>query len=294
MPVTYDSAFDARLDTQAYAIDTIQDFQDLFSNAGWVRTGDTGQLNAADAVAITTTYTSAGYQVWRTNDGLTPIYLKIAFATGFSSTRLSLTITVSYGTDGAGNITDTIASISLANTSNANAGTGTFYGSGDPGRIVFFCGDSLTSNSTCSKLFSLERIYDVDGTKLESGVLIAAHARGGTGTADRSPVLVAFKAFTLDVPQPASSSVMGAYCPSGSSWAKDGGDVGVCPVHFFAGRLIPSKNLLCYMNSDFSPGASVPVANYYGEATNWMPLGSSVFNTIAPGNASSSMMLRWD
>lgn len=74
---------------------------------GLTQTADSGQINWL-TVSRPGTNTAAGYEIWRFNDALqatAPIYIKVEYGTGGSTTRPQIWITVGTGTNGAGTIT---------------------------------------------------------------------------------------------------------------------------------------------------------------------------------------------
>lgn len=74
------------------------------------QTDDTGQLDPATITVPAGTSTMAGYVIFKFDDGLAPIYLKLYFGKGSTSSTPFMGIVVSSGTDGAGNSTGTMFS----------------------------------------------------------------------------------------------------------------------------------------------------------------------------------------
>src|ERR1019366_5580085 len=79
---------------------------DFFATAGWVQAGDTGQVNWATIGSVPTAGTYV-YEVWHTNDGLSPIYAKLEYGTNSASTNTGpqLRWTFATGSNGSGALT---------------------------------------------------------------------------------------------------------------------------------------------------------------------------------------------
>lgn len=117
--------------------------------SGLTVTADTGQVNWTTVTWSNATNTKMGYEVYRFNDTLqatSPIYFRIDYGTGGSSSNPSTWLTVGTGSDGAGNITGTAAGMAstsnnfqtTANT-NANNTVGASY-STSAGACSILCG----------------------------------------------------------------------------------------------------------------------------------------------------------
>lgn len=269
----------------------------LLSDAGWIRTSDTGQTELADMPAAAAANTVCGYQIWRMNDSLqatAPVFVKFEFGSGAAVGCESLWVTIGTGSDGAGNITGIIQPQTRAYCSSASTtlNTGSYFlGSGDTNRLVFFA-RSLVNTYYVRLIFSIERTHDANGSDTNSGVMFLVRGDGATSAVLGS--LTAFRVATFTGSQPATSTNIGAYVPSGTTWAYDGNYVGVCPVAFFmGGPTNPSKNLMVYLDGDISPLVPVTIP-CYGTDLNFMPIGSALLSTVASSNANSSFLIRWD
>ena len=82
-----------------------QEFHDiLVGTMGLVQTADTGQVDLSTATRPSTG-AYAGFRIYRTNDGLTDLFIRIQFGTNTSSSTFPrMTVQVGTGTDGAGNL----------------------------------------------------------------------------------------------------------------------------------------------------------------------------------------------
>ena len=84
-------------------------FSDNMTTSGWVKTGDTGQVDWTTVTKPTVANTVAGYEIREspTQSGYQKIYLKIEFGSGSAATYPAIWITLGTGTDGAGALTGT-------------------------------------------------------------------------------------------------------------------------------------------------------------------------------------------
>src|SRR5690606_4107061 len=93
------------------------------ANAGLVQTPDTGQINWA-SVTRPGSNSVAGYEIWRFDDalqGTAPVFLKLSYGTGNNTNGPRLTLQVGTGSDGSGNLTGTLSSTFVNNSSTSHA-----------------------------------------------------------------------------------------------------------------------------------------------------------------------------
>lgn len=82
----------------------VQDFVATLQGAGWGRLAQVGELDE-NTVTLPASSTTAGWQVWYLNDSLHstyPIYMKVTWGRGNTSTKISLSIQFGYQLDGSG------------------------------------------------------------------------------------------------------------------------------------------------------------------------------------------------
>jgi len=268
---------------------------DSLVEAGWTRTTDTGQTEVSELIAATAASTVLGYQIYKKSFGGTDVYVKFEFGSGVSISNTSIWYTIGTGSDGAGNITGILLARTRVYQTSSNAtATTTRYSFATWGTNYF--GFSMWSigtnaNTIGRQQFSIEAICGEDGIATGDGVCVILEACGGTSGA-LTPVYFYNGVILFSGTSPASSSVLGSLVPSGTTMAKDGGVVGVSPVFFYWGGLLPpSKVWMVYMSADLSVRASVN-ADLYGNET-WMPLGVDMMPTAVSGNSASCLMLRW-
>jgi hypothetical protein len=155
----------------------MQAFHDCFEFSGQILTvtSDTGQYNPTNIATATrpSTNTPWGYRIYTFNDSANataPIYMKIEYGTGGSSSEAAFWWTIGNGSDGAGNITGvTVTRIQVnMNAYNstttaypylASSGTGYF-------NIVFNKGNFPNSTGF---IFCIQRSFDFSGAPTTLG-----------------------------------------------------------------------------------------------------------------------------
>lgn len=265
-----------------------------FSSGGWTQTADTGQT-AANALPLQSTANAvSGYQIWKMADALAgtyPCFIKIEYGSGAGTSggNAGVWITIGTGSDGAGNITGVLqtrlavhsGSVSVGGTSNP------YWGSASTSRIAFFMS---CQNSTFPMLFSIERSKDAAGADTGDGFL----ALIGDTTGSAAAVWVLFRYLRPSGNTLGNSTVIGAFVPSGTTWADSGSVFGVCPLRYFNGQPSnPGLNWAVYFNGDTAAGSSVSLS-IYGASHTYMPMGSTYLGTVIAGAATSTLMMLWE
>lgn len=154
-------------------------FVDSAMLLGLIATADTGQINLVTVSKPAAASTSQGYKIYRTNDGLTPVYIKVEFGSGSNIAYPSMWITIGTGTDGAGTINGTVL---LARTQIVNAATDTTnqslcIASGANGRVCFGMFLSVAVGQTI--WFSFERRKTSALADADTGIIVD-YGRGAT------------------------------------------------------------------------------------------------------------------
>lgn len=254
----------------------------------WSQTADTGQTATSALPAATTSNQVVGYQIWRMADGLqatVPCFVKIEYASGNGSVASTqIFATIGTGSDGVGNITGIFfVRTSLFNTGATVQSSVPAYGSATTSRISFACGNGI---SHCA--FCIERSKDASGNNTSDGFMVM-----GEGNTAGAANIQNFTYIYFDGTLTTNSTKLGAFVPSGSTWADTGGLIGVCPVRFFNGQPSnPCLSWLVYLNGDTASGFPITVS-IYGVSRTFMPLGT-MMTTVASGNASSALAMLWE
>ncbi len=125
---TWSSSTRIRHDSDANFRGWMNEFHTALTTVGAVQTGDTGQINMATA-ARAGTNADAGYAIYYMNDslhGTKPVYFKLYFGTGGSTSSMRLRIEIGTGSNGTGTLTGgdgNIRTISTSTTTSMNTDT---------------------------------------------------------------------------------------------------------------------------------------------------------------------------
>lgn len=146
--------------------------------AGYPKTSDTGQIDWATVTAPASTVTAQGYEIRQFNDSLQatrPIYFKVEYGSGASTSSPNLWITVGTATNGAGTLSSMAGygttlgarqSLNAGNTFSAVAMPCLFGGSDGSGLAVALF---LNSGTAAGMMFYIERHRNADGTASSEG-----------------------------------------------------------------------------------------------------------------------------
>ena len=294
MATNYNATGDTRSNTTGSIRSWAGHFEATLTAGGWTQTADTGQTAASALAAQTGANLVSGYQVWKMSDSLAgtyPCYMKVEYGSGTSGTgtAMGLWVTIGTGSDGAGTITGVLLSRTALHSGSANGGLASapIWGSAGNARLAWFASGSGAATWI---LFSIERSKDATGADTGDGFMIL-NGNAGSSTA----LTVALCRYLRPSGNTlANSTAIGAFAPSGATWADSGALVGVCPLRYFNGQPSnPGLAWLVYFNGDTAQGVSV-TCSIYGTTHTFMPLGTTYLNTVAGANANTSFMMQWE
>ena len=155
----------------------VTNYRAALTAAGFVRTSDTGQIDPT-TVALPTSQTVGGYEIWRFNDAAQatyPIFFKLEYGMGYTSGTPGFWLTVGTGSNGAGTITNIRIPRTSWYSNNYSATMGDCWVASGEGYLASgnFVGASLAS--TCFGWF-IERLRLttglVDTTPLGAGIVV--------------------------------------------------------------------------------------------------------------------------
>ncbi len=260
----------------------------MLTTGGWVNTTDTGQTAIASLAVPTGTNQVVGFRIYRMNDTLqatTPCFLKIGYGSGAAINTPNLQIQIGLGTDGAGNITNSLfssfGSASFTPTTNATSSCDSF-GSADVNRCSFLMFVRGGANDVFT--WSLERTKDSSGNDTAAGFLLTGQDSAGSsftwyinGTFGPQPTGERHN-FILSMTAPAFGSNVGVGLPS-----------------FFYGTVQQYGLGMIFMNSSDTSAESPISLSIYG-ATHTYQLGNSgtnqVFISTGPGGITARAATR--
>jgi hypothetical protein len=159
----------------------------FFATAGWVQASDTGQVDWS-TIASVPGGGSYVYEIWKSNDGLTTIYVKMEYGTA-SGTIPQMRVTVGTATNGAGVMTgfythDGAGNLLLmpysANTVTSTVTQWQCYFSGDAGRMaIAMWVDDNTNNGFA--IFTIQRSMNSSGVPTSAYVTLLGTGYSVTG-----------------------------------------------------------------------------------------------------------------
>jgi hypothetical protein len=150
----------------------VNQFHDALIAVGFLRTGDTGQINLA-ATPTLASNTLIGYSIYELNDALSgtaPIYLRIEFWAYGANLKFAVSAQIARATDGAGTLVGTLGSAVAASYSSTNINTTTLtaYVSRSEGAFAIYFAGGSTSSSTgymnYPMFMAFERARALDGS----------------------------------------------------------------------------------------------------------------------------------
>ena len=227
---------------------------DSLQAVGIVKTADSGQINWAAVAAPTAINTKVGYEIYRFNDTIqstAPVFIKLSFGSGGSSSYPSLWISVGTGSDGSGTLTGEILTEKQNDTGSAGSASTatTHYVSGSSNRFVIAL-QGLSSNY--QSVLTVERTHNSSGSDTSDGVMVNRIAK--SNLVDSQHYLLFSDSSVVTVPK------ISCLTPVGLSGAKSP-DINLYPVRFFTPGEGPMSNCLVgYISGDFAVNSSYTVS----------------------------------
>lgn len=153
----------------------------LQAMSGLVKTGDTGQIDWT-TVAFPGTSTNGGYEIYYLNDSLhatAPLYFRIDYGTGVTTTRARIQLTVGTATNGAGTLSGTAltstVTTSVSATMLATTGATSFLCVRE-GFIGFVGWTEGIADNISAMGFAIVRTCDTDGVPDVTGATVFTHS----------------------------------------------------------------------------------------------------------------------
>lgn len=162
-------------DTDAQYRAWAQEIEAAIVAIGLVVASDTGQV---DLTTLTRPagLVYSGYRMYKTNDGLVDLYVKLRFGTGSSSNSGRVAISVGTGTNGAGTLTGSMTG-EYASVGSGTAASKTNYACGVTGCWWLVYGPGTMQASTFPHFaFKLARFVNASGTPTSDGFILYAHS----------------------------------------------------------------------------------------------------------------------
>jgi hypothetical protein len=264
----------------------VAELQAKFAAVGLVQTADTGQINATTVVRPAVG-TAAGYDIWRFNDTLqatAPVYIKIEYGVGGSTSIFSLWVTVGTGSNGAGTLTGTALSTrrqcsSATSTGFGTAGVYTSYLCYKDGFLGLVHKLSAYANGASQNGFALSRTCDGTGAWTATGLTF--YTRQITGSPPTNGAITQNLRFAST---PAAYSLAtNAYClVPGMQTAQINGDNPVYLHWMSVPEMVPVLGICSHVTSHYALGTftatligSTPRTYFTVGHTYWMGYSAS-------------------
>lgn len=146
-------------------------FLDSIFSAGLVNVTDAAQINLTTVAVPTIAQQSMGFRIYRTDDGLTPIYVKVEFGSGIAAATPALWLTLGTGYTVGGTINGIVLlpRTQLASTTNDITTSHVCFGSSGVDRLCFCMFTNLAAQAFW---FSFERRKDATISNVDTGVIL--------------------------------------------------------------------------------------------------------------------------
>lgn len=284
----------------------------LVTTGGWLLSTETGDTAPASLAHPTTTDVKKGFRVYKTNDGLTQVYMRIDYGSngGGGSGGIGLWITLGTGSDGAGTLTGIFfngGASAKATITDANGGTvGTTgavnsYGSADTGRVQI----GLFIGATVANIvaFSIERSKDSSGNDDSNGILIACTSGGSTSIWGFGPIASCMDAERYLVvaggTQPSTEIGLSFILTRVNPSETFSGPVGTGLLQYFKGASVQPGLGICAVNSSDVSAEGNFVQTIYGTGHTYQHLNSlqaavPTSASVATPRSSSRVCMRYD
>ena len=232
-----------------------------------VQTSDTGQINLATVAKPGAINTVAGYEIWRFNDSLqatAPIFFKIEYGVGGTTTHPNTWFTVGTATNGAGTLLGVTTNRHQLSPTTAPTGTNkNVYSSGAANRIWLAYGIDWATNSF-STFIIVERTKDATGVDTADGFMMMLS--NGSST-------VIFQS-ALFLGGTSSQTSAGCLVPIISGRGSVGADIALTPAVYYQGRAFYSTTMGGQVAD--VPGNLVYSVNYMGGTHTYLSLAGAV------------------
>jgi hypothetical protein len=285
--------------SQSYATQVVADdaafrvrgkwFSDRLTDIGWAKTADTGQINWATVAKPAGATTAAGYEIRKSNDGKTDIYVKIEYGTGAAATYFAFWFTFGEGSDGAGAITgDKTTRTALSGNASGAVGC-TDYMCGDTSRFWLLCACNTSVGALATTLpgGGVQRTTDASGVDTSEGFITFA-----VGNSASKNEFVSFSAGTGG-----QRSGLGGMLYCTAPFPGSAGEIPVFPFYVFSpSRYLLARDLVAVPTA-YATVSSTHTFALLGSNRTFIALwGGSVSYLSDGGNAvgNLTLCLRWE
>lgn len=282
----------------------------LVTTGGWLLSTETGDTAPGSLAHPTAINTKKGFRVYKTNDGLTQVYMRIDYGStaAASGNGFGMWITLGTGSDGAGTLSgvffngggSTQATVGASNTT-GTTGAVNSYGSADTGRVHL--GMFVSTTAANIVVFSLERTKDSTGADTSDGILISARITGSTSiwasVAVSGCIECSVCALVAGGTQPTSEYGLSFILTRNNPSETFGNPVGVGLIQHFKGASVQPGVGLCAVNSSDVSAEGSFTQTIYGATRTYQHINSlsaavPTSATVATARSSSRVCIRYD
>lgn len=309
MATRFDSTLVTDTSTDARFRAIAQFIEDTFvTTGGWVLSTETGDTAPGSLSHPTAANQKKGFRVYKTNDGLTQVFIRVDYGSGAASTNFGIWLTIGTGSDGAGTITGivfnggalTTATVTQSQNNTAgNTNATNSYGSADTGRIQL--GLFISTTASTEFVLSLERTKDTSGNDTSTGLLLTFTSGGSSPLPANLTNCVAATMYlilaggTQPTPEYGLSFVLSRANPSETF----GGDIGTGVVLHFKGVVQQPGIGVCVVNSSDVSAEGNFTQTLYGSSHTYQHLnaiqaGVPTSATAASARTSSRIAIRYE
>jgi hypothetical protein len=238
------------------------------------KTSDTGQVNTATVTKAGSANTAAGYEIRRSNDGLTNYYIKVEYGCGGSTSWFSMWLTVGTGTNGSGTLTGQVGSrVQINMTGQTSTASNWAFAGGTSWFAMASCYDGATAGTGI--VWSVERGRNKDTGANEAVEIVWATAASGASNYNHGVVPYSGTIANWTTVWPCAAF-------PGSTMSVDG-NVGLLPyIPHRGGARCPALGLCLYVNGDIAKGTvTSSVTRFGGTACTYLALGSSPVGVVS-------------
>jgi hypothetical protein len=269
----------------------------MLQSAGLVRTADSGQIDEM-TVNRPSSNSWAGSAIFRFNDALqaaAPVYLRLQFGTGASSTYPALSVQIGTGSDGAGLLTGLVSQEHVMR-ANASPGGGADYISRAVhtdgfAALVYKIGASSSATQILGVGFVVQRTVDNAGAPSPEGVMLITPPTGANSVTSNG-VFSRIVYTSAVVPDPISTAWLGRV-HGGLTDSR----VGLSPQAFHhwiaTPKLKPLAGTVGFIRGEVPTHSQFTLAMVGTVARNYISVGPEMGNVLS-ASANSDMAILWE
>lgn len=284
----------------------------LVTTGGWLLSTETGDTAPGSLAHPTAVNVKKGFRVYKTNDGLTQVYMRIDYGStnAAGGNGFGMWITLGTGSDGAGTLTgiffngggSTSATVGASN-SGGNSGSVNSYGSADTGRVQL--GLFVSATATNIIAFSFERSKDSSGADTSDSILLSGRIGNSAATgiwnvaAVGSSMEVSHCVILAGGTQPTFEYGLSYVLTRNNPSETFGNPVGVGLIQHFKGTSVQPGMGVCVVNSSDVSAEGSFTQTIYGATRTYQHLNSlqptrPTSSTTAPGITTQRICIRYD